>query len=155
MPEEKIPSEDGVRSELLRGEIIAIEETRICIRLESGGFGYVASPERSDADALEIGCRATFRVVTTGSSGVPDLAFAEAASDSAVVEPFDRDVVRLHNALANHHPTNTTRPAEPAPEVHLGEEQIRAWIDKVDETVGRLRRHRAKRLNEEFTPDAH
>jgi len=147
MPENVVNPTSIEDPELVGGEIVGVEDTRIRVRLDSGETGFVTPPDQAKTDRIRVGCRATFRVVATDPGGSPTLAFAESQGGPAAEEPFDREVVRLHNALANHHPSNSVRPVE---RVHLGEEQIQNWIGRVEGSLGRLRRNRAKRLNEEF-----
>ena len=147
MPENAANPTSTEDPELIGGEIVGVEDTRIRVRLDSGETGFVTPPDQANIDRIRVGRRATFRVVAAEPGGSPTLAFAESEDGPAGEEPFDREVVRLHNALANHHPTNSVRPVERA---HLGEEQIQNWIDRVEGSLGRLRRKRAKRLNEEF-----
>ena len=133
--------------ELVGGEIVEIKGDRIRVRLDSGLLGFVAPSEGTKPAELRVGLRATFHVVMADVDGSPTLAFAVSQETPTAKEPFDREVVRLHNALATHHPTNSIRPA---PRVHLGEEQIPQWIRRVESRLGRLRKNRAKRLDEEF-----
>ena len=147
MPENVVNPTSNDDSELVGGEIVGIEDTRICIRLDSGESGFVTPTDPGKTDRIRVGCRAMFRVVAANPGGSPTLAFAESQDGAAAEEPFDREVVRLHNALANHHPSNSVRPVE---RVHLGEEQIQNWIDRVEGSLVRLRKNRAKRLDEEF-----
>ncbi len=147
MPENAVNPVSNEAPEFVQGEIVGVEETRIRVRLESGGTGYMRPPEGVEVDAIRVGRRATFRIVASDSAGSPTLAFAESRDAPTTQEPFDREVVRLHDALANHPPANSARPAE---RVYLGEEQIRDWIDRVERSLGRFRKNRAKRLDEEF-----
>ena len=147
MPENVVNPTSNEDPELVGGEIVGVEDTRIHVRLDSGETGFVTSPGQAKTDRIQVGRRATFRIVVTDPGSPPTLAFAESQDGPAAEEPFDREVVRLHNALANHHPSNSVRPVE---RVHLGEEQIQNWIGRVEGGLGRFRKNRAKRLNEEF-----
>jgi hypothetical protein len=129
------------------GEVIAIEEARIRVRLADGKIGFVPRTSGGNARELEVGSRTMFRVVATAPSGETTLAIVESPATPVAGQSFDRDVDRLHNALANHHPTAPARPAE---RVSIGEEQIRNWVTTVESSLGRIRKNRAKRLNEEF-----
>jgi len=131
---------------LVRGEIVEVEDTRLRVRLESGAIGFVAVADVPDAGSARVGHRATFRIVAGGPADSPALTFVE-HREAAAEEPFEREVVELNKALANHRPSNAVRPVE---RLHLGEEQIQDWIARVDESLGRFRKNRAKRLNEEF-----
>jgi hypothetical protein len=147
MPENATHPASSEQPGLVLGEIVAIDGDRICVRLDSGVTGFVASSEEAKSDALRVGLRASFRVASTGADGSLALEFTTSQERSVPEQPFDREVVQLHNALANHHPANTVAPVE---RVHLGEEQIQKWIGCVESRLGRLRKNRAKRLNEEF-----
>jgi hypothetical protein len=144
MPENAVSPTSNEEPELVGGEIVGIEESRIRVRLDSGTIGFI---ERPAAGEIRVGQRASFRTVTPDAGGPPRLAFAEREDAQAAEEPFDREVVDLHNALANHRPSNSVRPID---RVHLGEEQIQNWIGHVEGSLDRLRKNRAKRLNEEF-----
>lgn len=145
MPE--ITANEG--AELVEGEIVGIEGTRIRVRLDSETIGFMERPPDEATERIRVGQRARFHIVATDPGGSPHLALALAEEEDVPVveEPFDREVVELHNALANHHPSNSVRPAE---RVHLGEEQIQNWIGRAEQSLVRLRKNRAKRLNEEF-----
>jgi len=134
---------------IVGGEIVAIEEACVRVRLDTGSLGLAARASTADAEALHAGQRAMFRVLASDAEGTVTLAFADGENGPAVQEPFDRDVVRLHNALANHRPSSPV-PVRSPERIHLGEEQIHSWIDSVDASLGRIRKNRAKRLNEEF-----
>jgi hypothetical protein len=147
MPENVVNPTSNEDPELVEGEIVGVEDTLIRVRLDSGETGFVKPADRAKTDQIQVGRHAAFRIVATDPGGPPTLAFAEGQDGPVVEEPFDREVVRLHNALANHHPSNSVRPVE---RVHLGEEQIQNWIGRVERGLGRFRKNRAKRLNEEF-----
>lgn len=147
MPENAVNPTSTEEPELVGGEIVGIEESRIRVRLDSGTIGFIERPADGEAGEIRVGQRASFRTVTSDPGGPPRLAFAKSEDAPAAAEPFDREVVELHNALANHRPSNSVRPVD---RVHLGEEQIQNWIGRVEGSLGRLRKNRAKRLNEEF-----
>jgi hypothetical protein len=147
MPDNVTHPASSEEPELVTGEVIDIESDRIRVRLDSGAICLVAPSEGTRPDDLRVGLSTTFRVAATDADGSPMLAFTANQERPASEEPFDREVVRLHNALANHRPANSVRPVE---RVHLGEEQIQQWIGRVESRLGRLRKNRAKRLDEEF-----
>ena len=147
MPENVVNPAPKEESEPVEGEIVGIEATRIRVRLDSGTIGFVPLSDGAKPDGIEVGSLATFHIVATDPGGSPSLALAEKEDVPAVDEPFEREVVELHNALANHQPSNSVRPVE---RVHLGEEKIQSWIGHVEESLVRLRKNRAKRQNEEF-----
>ena len=147
MPENAADTTSSQEPEIAGGEIAGIEESRIRVRLDSGTIGFMERSGDVEPDGIQVGLRARFRIVGTDPGGSPRLAFDEGGAGPASEEPFDREVVELHNALANHRPSNSVRPVE---RVSLGEEQIQNWIGRVEGSLARLRKHRAKRLNEEF-----
>ncbi len=148
MPENVVNSAPKEEPALVEGEIVGVETSRIRVRLDSGTIGFMPLGE-GEPEKIDVGRRATFRIDATDPGGSPSLSFAEADVSPTGNEPFDRDVVRLHNALANHHPSNSVRPIE-RERLTLGEEQIQSWIGRVETGLGRLRKNRAKRVNEEF-----
>ena len=147
MPENAANRTSNDETELVGGEIVGIEATRIRVRLDSETIGFMERPLDEGSERVRVGQRACFRIVATDPGGSPRLALEGSEGASSAEEPFDREVVKLHNALANHHPSNSVRPLE---RVHLGEDQIQSWIGCVEESLARLRKNRAKRLNEEF-----
>lgn len=147
MSENAVNSTSNETPEVVDGVIIGVEGDRIRARTDSGAIGFVTFPEGTTADGIRVGLRAVFRVMATDPSGAPTLAFVPEQHAPPSERPFDRDVVQLHNALANQHRSNT---APPVQRIHLGEEQIQQWIECVDASLARLRKNRAKRLNEEF-----
>lgn len=147
MPESALNSTSKGEPELVDGEIVGIEGSRIRVRLDSGTIGFMPLPEQGTPAGIEVGDHAAFRIVATDPGGSPALALEQAGGAPVAEEPFDREVVELHNALANHHPSNSVHPIE---RVHLGEEQIQSWIGRVEGSLDRLRKNRAKRQNEEF-----
>ena len=146
MPESAAKLTPKEEPKLAEGEIVGIEATRIRVRLDSGTIGFMPLGERQGHDGIEVGTHASFRIVAIDPGGSPSLTLAE--EDTTVAkEPFDREVDELHHALANHQPANSVRSVE---RVHLGEEQIRSWIGRVEGSLVRLRKNRTKRQNEEF-----
>jgi len=134
-------------TEFLRGEIVAIEDARVRVRLDSGSFAFLPRSESGPESGLVVGRYATFRVAATGADGSVTLALAEHRDEPDAEPSFDRDVHRLHDALANHHPITAPKPVE---RISIGEEQIQNWLHSVETKIGRIRKNRAKRLNEEF-----
>ena len=133
----------------LSGEIIAFDGDVVRVRLETGEIGMISRPELSDAQgSLRPGTRARFRVERPDPQGSPHLGWVPAAGDDSTVRPsFEREVDRLQHVLANRHPTNKRQHTLSDP---LGEEKVEQWVRRTEESLSRLRKHRAKRLNEEF-----
>lgn len=129
------------------GEVIAVEEACVRVRLDTGAIGFVLRSDEEGSGDLPVGSRATFRVVSADPPGETMLATVQSPVAPVARASFDREVDRLQDALANHHPT---APAPPIERVSLGEEQITNWLAAVDASIGRIRKNRAKRLNEEF-----
>ncbi|MBE0636112.1 hypothetical protein IH601_08955 [Candidatus Bipolaricaulota bacterium] len=132
----------------LDGEIVGLEETRVRIRLATDAIGFLARmPDQADPTPLQLGQRGLFRVLAS-NEGEDTLLSLVSISDSAS-EPlsFEHDVDRLQSALTLHHPTSITRD-EVVPT--LDERHIQQWLDRVEKSLEKLRRNRAKRLDEEF-----
>jgi hypothetical protein len=136
-------------SATLAGEIVALEENAIRVRLETGETGSLQRSDLPDPRlSLRPGMRARFRVGQRDAQAGLLLTWVSAVEDDSAVQPsFEREVDRLHNVLANRHPTNKRHHALADP---LGEEKIQQWVKQTEESLARLRKHRAKRLNEEF-----
>ena len=125
----------------IAGEVVAVEEAGVRIRLEGGKQGIVPTPAAAN---LEVGSRRTFRVERTNAEGELILAVA-ASTEEPPPHSFDKEFDRLHDALANHGPSNIQHETH---EDALGEKRIEQWMVHVDETVAHLRKRRARRLNE-------
>jgi len=123
------------------GEVISSESGRITVRLDTGEVGQLApSPE----GGLEVGYRGLFRIEERNPGGGLSLSLAQ-PDENAPSPAFDREFTRLRNALANHRPSPIP---ERTPKSPLGEEQMEEWIERVGQAVARLRKRRAKRLND-------
>jgi len=123
------------------GEVISSENGRITVRLDTGEVGLLtASPE----NGLEVGDRGLFRIEERGPGRGLSLSLAQ-PDENAPSPAFDREFTRLRNALANHRPSVIP---QRTPKNPLGEEQMEEWIERVDQAVARLRKHRARRLND-------
>jgi len=131
----------------LRGEVISVDGTTLSVRLESGEVGsLICPPETAATGSLALGRRAMFRIAGRDAENGILLAFVRPEAPPSQPS-FEREVDRLHLALSNH------RPSSPQPIVRpnlLGEEQIQRWIQDVEGSLVRLRKHRAQRLDEEF-----
>jgi len=147
MPETGSDRTSNEAPEIVGGEVIAVDEARVRVRLDSGSFGSVPRSDGLPESALSVGFHGVFEVIERGPDGSTTLALRPAPIPVVGDAPFDRDVVRLHNALANHHPKPMTQTVE---HVSIGEEQIQSWLEKVEASISHVRKNRAKRLNEEF-----
>ncbi|MFC2081601.1 hypothetical protein ACFLSF_03850 [Candidatus Bipolaricaulota bacterium] len=128
----------------LPGEIIEVEGGQTRVRLSSGDIGVL--PSTGEAGALQPGQRATFRIERRDGSQPPVLSVVR-RDDPAPMPAFDQEVDRLHDALANHHPTNCYQ--QPQQDL-IGEDRIQQWVNSVERRLAALRKNRAKRLDEEF-----
>jgi len=143
-------AEDAAADEALTaaGEIIAIEATSIRVRLGNGKFGRIPVETGSvDSATFCVGHRAVFRVVRRDLEGDWILS-ALSSGDPAEQHEFDREFDRLLSALSNHRPSRL--PEHHLPPDPLGKEQIEQWVRGVGDAIARIRKSRAKRLNERF-----
>jgi hypothetical protein len=122
------------------GEVVALEEAGVRVRLDDGRQGSVPTPAATN---LKVGSRSIFRVERTNAEGELILAVA-ASAEEPPPHSFDREFDRLHDALANHGPRSILHEAH---EDALGEKRIEQWMMRVDETVADLRKRRARRLD--------
>ena len=142
MPDHGEPSTSG--ASVLSGEFIALEGGLARIRLSTGEIAILE--EASDSTRLTPGQTAMFRIKRRDGSQRAILSLVR-TDDVAAMPAFDREVDRLHNALANHHPTNSYhRPQQDL----LGEDRIQQWVDSVERRLSALRKNRTRRLDEEF-----
>lgn len=81
------------------------------------------------------------------TDGEHAFALSPAARDEAVAA-FDREFDQLNHVLTNCS-SRVEAPRSPIEKTSV-EEQIEEWIDEVEDGLGRLRKHRGKRLSEEF-----
>jgi len=123
------------------GEVVPSETGRVTVRLDTGEVGWLESPPEN---GLEVGYRGLFRIERRNSEGGVSLSLAQ-PGDNPPSPAFDREFTRLRNALANHRPSVIPQRVLKNP---LGEEQMEGWIERVDRAIARLRKHRAKRLND-------
>jgi len=126
----------------LAGEIVSCTQSGATVRLDNGDVGLLPAGSPSE-QTWRVGLRGRFRIESDRSA--EKLILSWVAADS--LHEFDREFDRLHHALKKHHPA-TLRQA--APHDPLEEERLRHWVLDVDETVARLRKHRARRLNEQI-----
>lgn len=124
----------------ISGEAIAHEEAGTRVRLDGGRLGLLP---RSSGANLDIGVRGHFRIERSGSEGELILAIATPSGEPPL-HSFDQEFDRLHNVLANHGPHGIYKST---PDETLGEKRIEQWMERVNDTVARLRKRRARRLN--------
>ena len=133
----------------IMGEIVALKPGGAEIRLATGETGWLPIPSETDTQQpMSVGGCGSFVVGGTDAHGRL-LLTAASAQDPEASHAFDREVDRLNNVLANHHPA-PRRTFDPRPENPVGEERVEDWVDRVGQTIARLRKRRAKRLNEQL-----
>ncbi len=147
MTPEQQRSASASPSKPLDGEIVALEDNRVRIRLASGAMGVLADiANTEDKSSLQLGRHGTFRILRCDENGETFLSLVSIqAPDGSPA--FEHDVDELQNALTHHHTPSVTRDEIfPA----LDEQRIQNWLNRVEKNLTELRRNRAKRLDEEF-----
>lgn len=139
---------DSASPELpLDGEIVGIEEARIRVRLETGVIGFVEALAEAEApSSFQLGQKGRFRILSSADGEAPSLSLISIV-DLAAPLSFESDVDRLQNALSLQHSTSIARD-DVVPT--LDEQHIKQWLDRTKTSLERVRRNRAKRLDEEF-----
>jgi hypothetical protein len=132
----------------LDGEIVALEDDCVRIRLESGAIGILAVDVGAQTNPpFSIGQHRQFNVLRRDANDVAILSLV-AGQDSDASPAFEHDVDELQSALTNHRTPLAVRNDEGFPT--LDEQRIQQWLNRVDKNLTKLRRNRAKRLDEEF-----
>ncbi|MEA1870748.1 MAG: hypothetical protein U9N00_00935 [Candidatus Bipolaricaulota bacterium] len=136
---------------IVSGTIVEVTEEGIVISLPEGGGGLIPSSSSLPGDRLKSefcpGGTVLVSIVSLGEGGWATLAFAT-PQESNETPAFDQEFHRLNHAL-----TNCSSPRRPAPsgsDEPSVEEKIEEWAGQVKEGLSRLRKHRGRRLNEEF-----
>lgn len=145
-PEHK-RSTSSVSSISVDGEVIGLEGARVRVRLETGTIGFVMrTPNEEGALSLQLGQKGRFTIV---ESEAQEETLLNVVSLQESVEPvsFEHDVDRLQTALTQHH-ASPLEHEEVIPT--LDEQRIQRWLSRVEKSLDKLRRNRAKRLDEEF-----
>jgi predicted RNA-binding protein with RPS1 domain len=133
--------------EPIDGEIVGLEDARVRVRLETGAIGFIADAvDDGILSSFQLGDQYSFRVLQTGEDGEIELSLAT-SQDGETSPAFEHDVSQLQSALTQH-PSTPAAPIEAIPSVD--EQRIQQWLRRVDKALERLRRNRAKRLDEEF-----
>ncbi|MEA1870877.1 MAG: hypothetical protein U9N00_01610 [Candidatus Bipolaricaulota bacterium] len=133
---------------IVSGTIVEVTEEGIVVSLPEGG-GLIPPPSSLPVDRLKSefcpGGTVVVSIVSLGEGGWATLAFATPQeSDGAHV--FDQEFHRLNHALTNCSSPQRTEPSdEPSVEARIEE-----WTDQVKKGLSRMRKHRGRRLNEEF-----
>jgi predicted RNA-binding protein with RPS1 domain len=134
---------------IVSGTIVEVTEEGIVVSLPEGGGGLIPSSASSSIERIKSefcpGGTVLVSIVSQGEGGWAMLAFAPPREgDGAHV--FDQEFHRLNHAL-----TNCSSPQRPVPSDEASvEEQIEEWTGQVKKGLSRLRKHRGRRLNEEF-----
>ena len=134
---------------IVSGTIVEVTEEGIVVSLPEGGGGLIPSPSSLPVDRLKSefcpGGTVVVSIVSQDEGDWATLAFAT-PQESNGAHVFDQEFHRLNHAL-----TNCSSPQRPAPSDEPSvEEQIEEWTDQVKQGLSRLRKHRGRRLNEEF-----
>jgi len=147
MTPEQQRSASASPSKSLDGEIVALEGDRVRVRLESGAMGVLVGIANSESrSSLQLGRHGKFQILRCDEKGETLLSLISIqAPDGSPA--FEHDVDELQNALTHHHtPPVTRNEVFPA----LDEQRIQNWLNRVEKNLTKLRRNRAKRLDEEF-----
>ena len=132
------------------GEIVDVRPEGVVVSLPEGQSGLVAAceslPSETLKDRFHTGERVTVRIVEKKEDGRFNLSVLP-LQESKPDDRFDRDFHRLNHVL-NRRPTKLT-PEQPQRDP-MSEESIKEWISQAEQAIGRLHRHRAKRLSETF-----
>jgi hypothetical protein len=134
-------------SKPLDGEIVGLEDKRVRVRLETGEIGFLMGIENAEIQSsFQVGQHGRFQILQCNESRESILSLIS-IQDSEVHPAFEHDVDQLQNALTYHHTTPITHD-EVIPV--LDEQRIQQWLNRVEKNLTKLRRNRAKRLDEEF-----
>lgn len=147
MNSEQERSASTAPSQPLDGEIVGLEDERVRVRLETGVIGFLAGIAQVEIQStFKLGQQGTFRVERLDEKGETLLSLVSTQA-SEVPRSFEHEVNRLQNALNHHHVAPITRD-EVIPT--MDEQRIQQWLNRVESSLGKLRKNRAKRLAEEF-----
>ena len=140
-------SDSASPSKPLDGEIIGLESERVRVRLGTGVIGYLAETANAEIQSsFQLGQHGTFQILQCDENGETLLSLMS-IQDSEASPSFEHDVDQLQNAL-NHHPATPITHDEVIPTID--EQRIQQWLNRVEKNLEKLRRNRAKRLDEEF-----
>ena len=147
MTPEQQRSASASPSKPLDGEIVALEDDRVRVRLESGAMGVLADIANTEnKSSLQVGKHGKFQILRCDENGETLLSLVSIQVPDGS-PAFEHDVDELQNALTHHHtPPVTHDEGFPA----IDEQRIQNWLNRVEKNLTKLRRNRAKRLDEEF-----
>lgn len=128
----------------LFGEVVAVDGEGAQVRLDTDELAIL----HDTADqALHIGYRGEFAVEGHSPDGRTVVAPVRRAGSEGSATAFDLEFDRLHSALSGHRAEPRSRTPSPVAR-SIQEEQIRAWVQRVDGALSQLRKRRARRLTE-------
>ena len=135
------------------GEIFDVRPEGVIVSLPEGQVGLVAAceslPSETLKDRFHTGERVTVKIVESKEDGRFNLSILP-QQESGSADRFDRDFHRLNHVLSRR-PTKLT--SEHVQQDPKSEERIKEWISQAEKAIGRVHRHRAKRLSETFHDD--
>jgi len=143
--QERLPSASLSRP--LAGEIVGLESKRVRVRLETAAIGFVTEiAEAEIQSSFRLGQHGTFQILRCDEKGETLLSVVS-LQDSEKPHSFEHEVNRIQNAVNHHQPVSILQDAiTPI----LDEQQIEQWLNRVTKGLAKLKRNRAKRLDEEF-----
>ena len=147
-PEQQRPASSS-SSKLLDGEIVALEDDRARVRLDSGVMGVLLGIANTPAESpFLIGQHRQFAVLQCDEDGEVVLTLASSQDKGVSPGASANETDEPHNVLTDRHTPPKPRDDEGFPT--LDEQRIQHWLNRVEKNLAQLRRNRAKRLDEEF-----
>jgi len=147
MTPEQLRSTSPSPANPLDGEIIALEEDCVRVRLESGVVGTLARDENSQTQSpFTVGQHHKFNVLQCDESGKAVLCLV--AGQDTDVSQVDKDDNHQQQKALTHRTSLAAHEDEGFPT--LDEQRIQQWLNRVEKNLTKLRRNRSKRLDEEF-----
>lgn len=134
-------------SQPLDGEIVGLEDERVRVRLETGVIGFLTGIAKAEIQStFKLGQLGRFQIERCDEKGETLLSLISTQASKAP-QSFEHDVDQLQNALNHHHATPITRDEVIST---MDEQRIQQWLNRVESSIEKLRKNRAKRLDEEF-----
>ncbi len=128
----------------LFGEVVAVDGEDPQVRLDTDELAILHD---ASSQPLHVGYRGEFSVEGSSPEGRTIVAPVRLAGSEGHATAFDLEFDRLHSALSGRHQGARSRTPNPVTR-SIQEEQIRGWVNRVDTALSQLRKHRARRLNE-------
>jgi len=136
------------------GKIVDIPPEGVIVSLPDDQIGLVPMCESLPAEALKvrfhIGEQVSVRIVGRKEDGRFNLSILP-PKEAGPTDAFDQEFHRLNHVLRSRPATRLT--LEHTECESTVEESIKKWTSQAEQSVSRLRRHRAKRLRETFYDD--